>query len=85
MNTVRLPENAEEIGIELFDDTTYEPSCLMYWPSTSSDGEFVFHEMVGDLLTRMLFWQNTRTANPQRVVSKRQQSIVQRDIKRQTL
>lgn len=25
---------AEEIGIELFDDTTYEPSKLMYWPST---------------------------------------------------
>ena len=33
---------AEEIGIELFDDTTYEPSRLMYWPSTSSDGEFLF-------------------------------------------
>lgn len=27
---------AEEIGIEQFDDTTYEPSRLMYWPSTSS-------------------------------------------------
>lgn len=24
---------AEEIGMELFDDTTYEPSRLMYWPS----------------------------------------------------
>ena len=41
---------AEEIGIELFDDTTYEPSRLMYWPSTSSDGEFVFREITGDLL-----------------------------------
>jgi len=29
---------AEEIGMELFDDTTYEPSRLMYWPSTSSGG-----------------------------------------------
>ena len=34
---------AEDIGIELFDDTTYEPSRLMYWPSTSADVEFVFH------------------------------------------
>lgn len=31
---------AAEIGIELFDDTTYQPSRLMYWPSTPSDGEF---------------------------------------------
>ena len=40
---------AADIGIELFDDTTYEPSRLMYWPSTSSDGEFIFHEMEGEL------------------------------------
>lgn len=33
---------AEDIGMELFDDTTYEPSRLMYWPSTSADGEFFF-------------------------------------------
>jgi hypothetical protein len=26
---------AKEIGIDLFDDTTYEASRLMYWPSTS--------------------------------------------------
>ncbi|WP_187115136.1 virulence-associated E family protein [Clostridium tyrobutyricum] len=33
---------AKDIGIDYFDDTTYEPSRLMYWPSTSQDGEFVF-------------------------------------------
>lgn len=33
---------AEDIGIDYFDDTTYEPSRLMYWPSTSQDGEFIF-------------------------------------------
>ena len=32
---------AEEIGIEQFDDTTYQAHRLMYWPSTSNDGEFV--------------------------------------------
>lgn len=31
---------AQEIGIELFDDTTYQPARLMYWPSTPRDGEF---------------------------------------------
>ena len=33
---------AEDIGIDLFDDSTYEPHRLMYWPSTSADGAFVF-------------------------------------------
>ncbi|MED4123066.1 virulence-associated E family protein [Halalkalibacterium halodurans] len=33
---------ADDIGIDFFDDTTYQPHRLMYWPSTSNDGEFVF-------------------------------------------
>ena len=33
---------AADLGIDFFDDTTYEPHRLMYWPSTSSDGEFIF-------------------------------------------
>lgn len=33
---------ADDLGIDQFDDTTYEPPRLMYWPSTSSDGEYVF-------------------------------------------
>ncbi|WP_017726750.1 virulence-associated E family protein [Halalkalibacterium ligniniphilum] len=33
---------AADIGIDFFDDTTYQPHRLMYWPSTSKDGEFVF-------------------------------------------
>lgn len=32
---------ADDIGIDYFDDTTYQPSRLMYWPSHSSDGEFI--------------------------------------------
>ena len=35
---------AKEIGIDLFDDTTYEPERLMYWPSTSRNGIFVYEE-----------------------------------------
>ena len=41
---------ASDIGIDAFDDTTYEPSRLMYWPSTPADGEFVFQEKDGELL-----------------------------------
>ncbi|WP_010651609.1 virulence-associated E family protein [Oceanobacillus massiliensis] len=76
---------AEEIGIELFDDTTYEPSRLMYWPSTSSDGEFLFREIEGDLLdpdavlAKYKDWRNTA----EWPVSKRKQTIVQRVVKKQ--
>ena len=38
---------ASEIGIEMFDDTTYQPARLMYWPSTPSDGEFKVWTMDG--------------------------------------
>lgn len=33
---------AENIGITMADPTTFEASRLMYWPSCSSDGEYVF-------------------------------------------
>ena len=33
---------AEMIGIDYFDDTTYQPNRLMFWPSTPEDGEYVF-------------------------------------------
>lgn len=33
---------ADRIGIDYFDDTTYQPSRLMYWPSVSRDGDFLF-------------------------------------------
>ena len=76
---------AEEIGIELFDDTTYEPSRLMYWPSTSTDGEFLFHEIPGDLLNpdeileKYKDWRNLA----EWPVSKRQHIVVKHEIKKQ--
>lgn len=30
------------IGIECFDDTTYQANRLMYWPSCPKDGEYIF-------------------------------------------
>ena len=43
-------EVTKEIGEELFDKSTYEASRLMYWPSTSLDGEFVYKKIDGKLL-----------------------------------
>lgn len=36
---------ADEIGIDYFDDTTYQASRLMYWPSCCSDGEYVYQAL----------------------------------------
>ena len=33
---------AADIDIEQFDDTTYQPHRLMFWPSTPEDGEYIF-------------------------------------------
>ena len=38
---------AAEIGIDLFDDTTYELPRLFYWPSTSKDADYVFEYQDG--------------------------------------
>ena len=41
---------AESLGIDEFDDTTYQPERLMYWPSTSVDGEYEFQVQDGEWL-----------------------------------
>jgi predicted P-loop ATPase len=33
---------AASLGIDKFDDTSYQPQRMMYWPSTSLDGEYMF-------------------------------------------
>ena len=55
---------AEEIGIDMFDDTTYQPHRLMYWPSTASDGEFIYKRQEGpwldpdEVLNKYLDWRD---------------------------
>lgn len=77
---------AEGIGIEQFDDTTYEPTRLMYWASTSSDGEFVFESQEGGfldpdkILASYKDWRNT-TLWP---VSSRQSAVVKKAITKQS-
>ena len=76
---------AADIGIEQFDDTTYQPHRLMYWPSTSSDGEFVFKIRDGTdidadaTLSRYKDWHDTS----EYPVSSRQKKIVSHAIKKQ--
>ena len=41
---------AHSLGIDKFDDTSYQPQRVMYWPSTSQDGEYVFDHLDGPLL-----------------------------------
>jgi len=76
---------AKDIGIDLFDDTTYEPCRLMYWPSTSANGEFFFKEKDGELLNPDDFlskyndWRDVSTWP----VSSRQSEIIMRNVKEQ--
>lgn len=42
---------ADGIGIDQFDDTTYQAHRLMYWPSTSIDGEYIFQTGEGAFLS----------------------------------
>ena len=41
---------AEVLGIDKFDDTSYQPQRMMYWPSTSQDGEYLFNYIDAPLL-----------------------------------
>lgn len=41
---------AEDVGMEMFDGTTFQNERLMFWPSRSQDGEFLFEEQEGPLL-----------------------------------
>lgn len=37
------------LGIDIFDDTTFELPRLFYWPSTAKDGEYVFRVQDGPI------------------------------------
>ena len=76
---------AKEIGIDLFDDTTYEACRLMYWPSTSINGEFFFQTKDGKVLDPDHYlamyddWQDASTWP----VSSRQSEAVRHSITQQ--
>jgi predicted P-loop ATPase len=41
---------ADMLGIDQFDDTSYQPQRMMYWPSASQDGEYIFQYTDGAFL-----------------------------------
>ena len=41
---------AQEFGMELFDECSYIPNQMMYWPSTPSNGEYLFQQTEGKWL-----------------------------------
>lgn len=76
---------AKDIGMEQVDDTCHEAARLMYWPSTSSDGEFLFEAQDGPMLNpdtilaRYKDWRDTS----EWPMSSRQSEIVKRTIAKQ--
>ena len=76
---------AKDIGMEMVDDTCHEAARLMYWPSTSSDGVFLFESQDGpmlnpdDVLARYKDWHDTS----EWPMSSRQSEIVKRTIAKQ--
>ena len=76
---------AHTIGIQLFDDTTYEAHRLMYWPSSPVDGDVVFVHHKGEtldvdsILSTYADWQDTSLWH----VSDRMQKARSTEIKKQ--
>lgn len=76
---------AGDLDIEIFDNTTFQPERLMYWPSTPSDGEYLFEYQDGpflsadDVLNSYYDWKDTS----QWPVSAKAQDAVKRGIKKQ--
>lgn len=58
---------AEWLGMDYFDDTTYEANRLMFWPSCPQDGEYVFGVADGpvlnpdDVLATYADWHDIQT------------------------
>ena len=76
---------AQDIGIDYCDDTTYDPSRLMYWASCSVDAEYVFHYNDGPLLDadEQLARYHDWTDTAQWPTSSRRSEVITRNAKKQ--
>jgi len=76
---------ANEIGMDYFDDCTYEPHRLMYWQSTPADGEYIFQVFgsrpvnVDAYLGKLADWRDCSLWP----TSSRQSAVIQRSVKQQ--
>ena len=76
---------AKDIGIDMVDETCYRTAQLMYWPSTSIDGDFLFESQDGPLLnpdtilSRYKDWRDTSSWP----TSTREETVTKKEIKKQ--
>lgn len=76
---------ADDIGLKYFDETTYEPSRLMYWPSVTEDGEYIFKHNKGAWLDpdQVLSSYHDWTDITEWPISHRQRKSLERSMKKQ--
>lgn len=75
---------AERIGIDQFDDSSYQAERLMYFPSTSKDGEYIFEYNEGDPLNAdevLATYRDWRDIS-QWAVSSRVDGVIHREMKK---
>lgn len=76
---------AKQIGMDYFDDSTYQANRMMFWASCSSNGEFVFEENTGAPLDADFYlglyedWRDVA----QWPTSSRQSEVIRRSVKEQ--
>lgn len=76
---------AEAVGMDYFDDTTYQPERMMFWPSTPTDITYFYHDKDGPLLRPNTWlakyhdWKDTATWP----TSSRESQVLERKIARQ--
>ena len=76
---------AKQVGMDYFDDSTYEANRLMYWPSTPSNVEYYFDAWDGELVDPDMIlamyddWHDISTWP----TSSRQSAVMKQTIKRQ--
>ena len=78
---------AKDIGMEMMDKSTFEANRMMYWPSTSIDGEYKFIPHDGEVLDPERFlaryddWKNISTwpRHPDEVDTKSQSGKKKQD------
>ncbi|MEY8542923.1 hypothetical protein [Dubosiella newyorkensis] len=76
---------ASMLGIDYFDDTTYQAARLMFWPSTPKDGVYEFYDQEGGeldpdrMLAEYIDWKDI-TSWPR---SSRQMDIHKRSVQKQ--
>ena len=76
---------SQQIGMDYFDDTTYQSNRMMYWASCPADGEFIFTENAGEPLNPdqyLAMYADWRDVS-QWPTSVRQSEVIRRSVQQQ--